>query len=77
MGRVPPSGLCQSKHYLPNHLYTISLFKGAGSKGNGIEILLKGIIAVNNCMISLHPTPLAQNTEAHWHMAILGWSCLG
>lgn len=63
-------GLCQSKHYLSSHLHTISLFKGAGSKGI-IRILVKVIIAINNYMISLHPT-LAQNTEMHWHMAILG-----
>lgn len=28
-------------------------------------------------MISLHPPPLAQNTEIHWHVAVLGWGCLG
>lgn len=53
------------------------LFKGAGSKKTGIGTLLEGIIAINKCMISLHASPLAQNTETQEHMAILGWGCLG
>lgn len=51
------------------------LFKCAGDKG--ISTILKGVFAINNSVVSQQPTPLAQSTETHWHIAVLGWGCLG